>query len=84
MPDVVTALCLDRSGLLWIGTFGGGLSALDPASGAITTWWSRPSDPATNSDDRVDSLFEDQSGILWVGTHADAVLEMTGTVTGTP
>ncbi|MCZ7635993.1 MAG: hypothetical protein M5U12_08120 [Verrucomicrobia bacterium] len=59
----VRALLEDRTGALWVGTFGGGLSRL--RDGAWTTL--RTADGLSN--DRVWALHEDQDGVLWIGTE---------------
>jgi diguanylate cyclase (GGDEF)-like protein len=64
----VRALHEDSHGLLWIGTYGGGLSRLDPRSGAVTTFRHDPAAPQSLPHDRVRALHEDTDGRLWVGT----------------
>jgi diguanylate cyclase (GGDEF)-like protein len=54
--------------LLWIGTMGGGLNRLDPATGRFTALRHDPADASTISADAIMSLFEDRDGNLWVGT----------------
>jgi diguanylate cyclase (GGDEF)-like protein len=66
--DRVMALLLDRDGLLWIGTMGGGLNRLDPATGRFTALRHDPADASTISSDAIMSLFEDRDGNIWVGT----------------
>ncbi len=67
--DIMT-LYLDRAGLLWIGTWGGGLDILD--TNAETTQFVHQVNDAYNhqslSADVVWSVLEDQSGLLWAGT----------------
>lgn len=58
----VQALLVDRSGTLWIGTHGGGLSRYK--DGQFTNF----STPEGLSAPFVRSIFEDSSGNLWVGT----------------
>ena len=64
----VLALHEDASGVLWIGTFDGGLNRLDRQGGRLTVYRHDPDDPASLSSDRVGALFEDHAGSLWVGT----------------
>lgn len=66
--DRVMALLLDRTGMLWIGTMGGGLNRLDPASGRFTVFRHDPANPATVGADAIMSLLEDRDGNVWVGT----------------
>ncbi len=69
--DQVLTISQDQSGLLWVGTLGGGLSKWNPG-----TWsfghdagdpaWIRPS-AAGGSSLNVFAISEDRDGILWVG-----------------
>ncbi len=61
-------LYIDRQGIIWIGTWGGGLNRLDPRTGQFTTYSNDPANPASLSSDRVQTIFQDRSGTIWVGT----------------
>jgi signal transduction histidine kinase/ligand-binding sensor domain-containing protein len=60
---MITGLLEDRSGALWIATFGGGLTRF--AKGQFTRY--------TTADglatDFISSLFEDRDGSVWIGTE---------------
>jgi ligand-binding sensor domain-containing protein/signal transduction histidine kinase len=70
----------DRSGILWIGTRGGGLNRFDarsaadeaegtsPQSASFLHFRHNPNNPTSLSNDYVLSIHEDRSGTLWVGT----------------
>jgi ligand-binding sensor domain-containing protein/signal transduction histidine kinase len=60
--DAVNAVCVDHSGIVWVGTQAG-LNRLDPATGMATVY--NPG-PSTIS---VDSILEDSKGNLWLGTE---------------
>lgn len=82
--DWITALCLDRTGTLWIGTLSRGLSKYDHKTGRFTHYQFNPVE--VNSRLRqilltqlpftfsylnyytIKSVFEDSRGILWIGT----------------
>jgi signal transduction histidine kinase/ligand-binding sensor domain-containing protein len=64
----VLALHEDEGGVLWIGTFDGGLNKLDRQSGHLTVYRHDPQDPASLSSNEVGAVFEDHAGVLWVGT----------------
>ncbi|MBK7258194.1 MAG: hypothetical protein IPI01_10405 [Ignavibacteriae bacterium] len=64
----VFALELDRDGVLWVGTFGGGLDKFDRASRTFQHFKHDPADASSLSDDLVACLHEDGRGVLWVGT----------------
>ncbi len=61
-------LYIDHSGIIWIGTWGGGLDRFDPQSEQFTNYTYDPDTPGSLSYDRVQTMFEDRSGMLWVGT----------------
>ncbi len=61
-------LFIDRAGIIWIGTWGGGLNRLDPRSEQITVYRHDPNNPNSLGHDRVQTIFEDHAGNLWIGT----------------
>ncbi|HKJ78461.1 MAG TPA: two-component regulator propeller domain-containing protein, partial [Prolixibacteraceae bacterium] len=63
------SLCTDNKGMIWIGTLGGGLEMLNPATGDFTHFVNDPNNPASLSNDTVPALLIDNEGTLWVGTH---------------
>ena len=67
--NIVWSIYEDRSGLLWIGTFGGGLNELDRNSDTWTVYQHDPADSTSLSSNDVRVIYEDRTGILWVGTN---------------
>ncbi|MBC7350112.1 MAG: diguanylate cyclase [Candidatus Aminicenantes bacterium] len=65
----VRAFCDASSGLLWVGTDGGGLNAFDRNLMRTLYFLHDPQNPASLSSDRVFSIVEDQDGTIWVGTY---------------
>ncbi|HET9887324.1 MAG TPA: two-component regulator propeller domain-containing protein [bacterium] len=68
MPRTVAA---SSDGMIWLGTFGAGLMALDSSSGAI-----RPSPESENTlprAKRISAVEEDREGRLWVASHDGGV-----------
>ncbi len=65
--DSIWVLHEDRRGTLWIGTYGGGLTAM--RDGAFTTFTTKEGLPS----DIVRTLREDRSGALWVGTDTSGL-----------
>jgi diguanylate cyclase (GGDEF)-like protein len=63
--DIVYSIYVDRTGLLWLGTNGGGLNIHDPAH----SWFSsieageRPDELPFG---KVDSILKDKSGDMWI------------------
>jgi len=64
---------IDKSGIIWIGTWGGGLNKFDPETDQFTNYVPVPDDPTSISDDRVQSIFQDSSGTLWFGTYQNGL-----------
>ena len=65
--DVIT-ITEDRSGVLWVGSTGAGLSRLDRATGQFKTYHHNPADPSSLSNDSVNRLLVDRTGRMWVAT----------------
>ena len=64
----VTSMVEDRSGYLWLGTYGGGLNRYDPRTRRFAAFRHNPADPHSLSHDIVYRLMVDHQGTLWVGT----------------
>jgi signal transduction histidine kinase/ligand-binding sensor domain-containing protein len=60
----------DPSGMIWVGTWNGGLDRLDPGTGEFTHYRHNSDDPYSLSHDNVLCLYTDRGGTLWVGTAA--------------
>ncbi|MCD6441414.1 MAG: histidine kinase, partial [Candidatus Marinimicrobia bacterium] len=78
--DVVLCVYKDRSGVMWIGTYKGGLNRFVPPdlSGlrkgnkknkpVFTHYKNNPNNPNSLSSNFVRSVYEDQEGMLWICT----------------
>ena len=66
--DRVYTIFDDKDGLLWIGTYGGGLNKFDKVTETFSHYMSNPDDYSTLSNNKVISIFEDSEGTLWIGT----------------
>jgi ligand-binding sensor domain-containing protein/signal transduction histidine kinase len=64
----IRTMCQDQTGIMWIGTEGGGLNSFDPKTGKFSRFLHQPGDADSISDNNVRAVFEDSSGNLWVGT----------------
>ena len=60
----VISLHKDKKGILWIGTFGGGLNRFDPVSKVFTNW----SEDAGLPNNTIFGILEDENGNLWLST----------------
>src|ERR1700679_2441955 len=66
----VTALFEDKSGRIWVGTSGGGVSLYDRNSDSFTTFSSIRNDSHTLSSGDVNVIFQDNKNNIWVGTYS--------------
>lgn len=76
--NYILSLLEDRSGNLWIGTRGGGLSKMshDPGGNAFFEHYSfDPENESSISADNVHTIFQDLSGTIWVGTGCGGLIE---------
>ena len=80
--DRATALAEDGTGLIWIGTDGGGLNVLDPTSGRFRAFTHAPDDPKSLSADTVYAVHVDERGGIWVGTRGGGLDRVVGTPVG--
>jgi len=63
----IFCLAGDREGFIWVGTIGGGLSRLNPATSTFTRYYHNPQDPTSLPDNMIRSLLVDSRDRLWVG-----------------
>ena len=74
---VVNLYVDSEKNLLWIGTWGGGLSLLDlndplhtdPTRAAFINYRNKPDEPSSLSEDSVWAIHESADGYLWLGTQ---------------
>ncbi len=80
--DFVSSLCLDRSGILWVGTYGG-VGRYDPDGACFRRLQKTPGHKGSLAGNTVNVVYEDRAGSLWIGTKGQGLdrLEIaTGTV----
>lgn len=84
----IVALAEDKSGIVWIGTSGGGLQSLNPRTGEFNTYNTTTSDLAFNT---VSSLYITRDNSLMIGTSrglsvmdlsTKKIISLTGTKSG--
>ncbi len=66
--NIINALYKDKTGIIWIGTNGGGINKLDPQRKPFINVKNSLS-PESLSYDKIRSIFEDSNGALWIGTE---------------
>jgi diguanylate cyclase (GGDEF)-like protein len=77
LGDVIpSAFATDAEGTLWLATFGGGLHAIDRASGRVVHYRHKDGDPASLPDDRVMSVLVDHEDTVWAGTMSGGLARL--------
>lgn len=67
--DRIYSIFEDSDGILWIGTFGGGLNKFDRKNEHFICYKNIVGDESSLSDNRVMGIFEDRSKNLWIATY---------------
>lgn len=65
--NVIKVIYRDLQGILWVGTWGGGINVLDLEKKKFRHYLHDPDDPNSLSSNLVYALYEDSAGILWIG-----------------
>jgi len=66
--DILECICVDSTGIIWIGTDGAGLDRFDPSTGLFKHFRNNSNVPGSLSADWVNTIMIDRDGILWAGT----------------
>lgn len=66
--SIVTSILDDNSGVLWIGTFGGGLVKHNKLGNSFEQFLPEPGNENSLTHERIHSLYRDKQGIIWIGT----------------
>jgi len=66
--NAVWALCKDKQGNLWVGTWGGGLNRFDYNTETFEHYYHDVKDTNSIGSNNMFSIFEDSKENLWVGT----------------
>jgi ligand-binding sensor domain-containing protein len=73
----ISSICEDRSGMIWVGTSGGGLNRFDPRKETFTRYRSNPDDPGCINSPYVTCICEDRSGSIWIGANGGGLSKLT-------
>jgi len=71
--DAVWAICKDKRGSLWVGTWGGGLNKFNYRTETFEHYYNNPKDTTTIGSNNIFSIIEDSRGILWIGTMGNGL-----------
>ncbi len=63
----------DGEGILWIGTFGGGLNKFDSKTERFISYKNILGDESSISNNRVMTIYEDSMQNLWIGTYGGSI-----------
>ncbi|CAM3497249.1 two-component regulator propeller domain-containing protein [Zobellia roscoffensis] len=66
--NIIKSLYLDNTGIVWIGTNGGGINTFDPGKKPFLNVRNTPN-PQSLSYDKIRAMYEDSNGTVWVGTE---------------
>jgi len=67
--NYISAFYQDSSGILWIGTYGGGVNFYDPLANKFMHFYREQANPDSLSDNSVLSFALAQDGTVWIGTY---------------
>jgi ligand-binding sensor domain-containing protein/signal transduction histidine kinase len=66
--SLVQVVLEDSDRNIWVGSEGGGLSKLDPATGIFVDFLHDENNNTSINNNRIKTLLEDQNGNIWIGT----------------
>jgi len=66
--NTIVALCEDRAGTLWIGSYKGGVDRLDPYQYKFAHFRNEPNQANSLRSNHVRAIQQDRAGNIWVGT----------------
>ena len=78
--NIVSAICKDMEGGIWLGTYFGGVNYFSPHNNRFRKYFPEPGKPSL-SGEIVHEITKDDAGYLWVGTE-DAGLNRLNPATG--
>ena len=67
LENTIWVIDQDRSGILWLGTWGGTLVRFDDKAGTFVNYTPDPRNPDKLNGGGVNTIHEDRAGTLWVG-----------------
>ncbi|WP_245987175.1 hybrid sensor histidine kinase/response regulator transcription factor [Maribacter vaceletii] len=66
--NIIKTLYRDKTGIIWIGTNGGGVNKFD-SKGKYFKHYKKTQDDNSLSYDKIRSIYEDSNNTLWIGTE---------------
>ncbi|MCU0288804.1 MAG: ATP-binding protein [Acidobacteria bacterium] len=74
----IKTIIQDKSGLIWIGTNGGGLSCFHKEKKQFISYTKDPNKPYSLSHNDIEVIYEDRAGSLWIGTQGEGINKIDG------
>ncbi|WP_341220743.1 hybrid sensor histidine kinase/response regulator transcription factor [Polaribacter atrinae] len=74
--NIIKSIFIDTTGILWIGTNGGGINKLDPERKQFKLI-KKTLNPKSLSYDKIRAVFEDSENNLWIGTEGGGLNILT-------
>ncbi len=65
----ISSAYVDKTGILWFGTSGMGISYFDPKANRFSTFFSQKDNTSRVSSFSISAVLEDTQGFVWMGTH---------------
>lgn len=69
----VMSILEDKSGIIWIGTYGGGINKLNFSKNTFHTYSYNPNDKNTVSSNYILSFAQDSTNTIWIGTDGAGI-----------
>ncbi|MDB4293580.1 hybrid sensor histidine kinase/response regulator, partial [Maribacter sp.] len=76
--NIVRSLYMDKSGIIWVGTNGGGINKYDPKR-KMFRHIKKGLNKKSLSYDKIRAMYEDDNGTLWIGTEGGGLNMLTKT-----
>lgn len=70
---VTYSLFEDSSGILWVGTNGGGVDKANPRRANYLEYYNDPDDPKSLDSGKINSIFKDSKERLWIAVYNEGV-----------
>ncbi|MBU3003372.1 ligand-binding sensor domain-containing protein, partial [Paraglaciecola arctica] len=71
--NIVRAIMQDQQGILWVGTWGGGLNRFNSTTKQFAHYKHDKNNPNSLSDDKIYVITEDRQNHLWIGTDSSGL-----------
>jgi len=71
----VRSILIDRSGTIWFGTWGDGISTLSPTAQKFSRHQHIPQEKSGLTDNFINTFAEDKTGNIWIGTKSGGLIK---------